>query len=503
MKILKAIFLFLIIIMVSCSEDTIGPVLKGNLNGTVINKETGEPLANVKISTSPASSTVFTDSAGSFVLSNIAVDTYAVQAELEGFVTGFESATVLENETVSVAFELTISAANNRPPTKPEILFPEDGATEIPLEVELAWNSTDPNGDPISYTISLRNGTTNETINYEVVEDTTLVVSNLQLATNYFWQVTATDDINAPVSSEISVFTTLTSPDNPFFFVKRMNSNNVIFSGNQSSGSQGNPDVNLYQLTSENLNSFRPKRNITVNKIAFLRTVGSDTQLFSMNLDGSNVLQITSTIPVTGFRQNEIDFTWGLNGSRLFYPSLDKVYSINTDGSGIQLLYQTSDGSLVSEVDIADFDDDLLLLKTNNLNGYNVRIFTYRISTASEETVILENFQGAAGGISFSADANKVLYFKDLSNSQNSIYRIFQARLFLFDILSLTEEEIDTDVIAGENDLDANFSPSEGGIIFTRVLNNATASPKIYSLFFDQTTTDKLLFNDAFMPNWE
>ncbi|PIQ17872.1 MAG: hypothetical protein COW66_09450, partial [Flavobacteriaceae bacterium CG18_big_fil_WC_8_21_14_2_50_34_36] len=503
MKILKAIFLFLLILVVSCSEDTIEPILKGTLNGTVIDKETGEPLTNVKISTSPASSTVFTDSAGTFVLPNITVDTYAVQAELEGFITGFETATLLEGETVSVAFELTVSAANNRPPTTPELLFPEDGATEIPLEVELAWDSTDPNGDAISYIISLRNGTTNETIDYQVEQDTTLVITNLQLATNYFWQVTANDDNNPAVSSEISAFTTLTSPDNPFFFVKKINGNNVIFSGNEIIGStQGEPDINLYQLTNENLNSFRPKRNNTVNKIAFLRTLGSDTQLFSMNMDGSNVQQISSTIPVTGFRQNEIDFTWSLNGSRLFYPSLDKVYSINSDGSGVQLLYQTGDGSLVSEVDVADFDNDLLLLKTNNLNGYSVRIFTYRISTATEETVILENFQGAAGGISFSADANRVLYFKDLSNSENSIYRIFQARLFIFDILSATEEEISTDVLAGENDVDASFSPSEGGVIFTRVLSNTNASPKIYSLIFNENVNDKLLFNDAFMPDW-
>jgi len=503
MKTLKSIFFLSVFILFSCSEDTIEPVLKGNLNGTVIDKESGEPLENVKISTSPSSSTVFTDSDGKFLLSNITVDTYAVEAELDGYVTGFESATLLEGETVSVAFELNVSSANNRPPSRPVLVFPEDGATEIPLEVALIWNSTDPNGDDISYEISVRNGTTNETLNFQVEQDTTLTISNLQLATNYFWQVTASDDINDPVSSPVSVFTTLTSPDNPFLFVKQINGNNVIFSGDQSEGSQGDPDINLLQLTNENQNSFRPKKNIIVNKIAFLRTLGSNTQLFSMNVDGSNVQQITSTIPVTGFRQSEIRYAWALNGSRLYYPSLDKVYSINPDGSGVQLLYQSDDGSLVSEVDIADFDNDLLLIKTNDLNGYNVRIFTYRISTGLEETVILENVAGAAGSIDFSANADKVLYFRDVSNSQNSIYRIFEARMFIFDIATATETPVNSDVVFGENELDCRFAPNEGGAVFVRVNNNINATPRVYSILFEQNANDKLLFNAAFMPDWQ
>ena len=41
------------------------------------------------------------------------------------------------------------------------------------------------------------------------------------------------------------------------------------------------------------------------------------------------------------------------------------------------------------EIEIPEFDTDLLLLKTNDNQGYNVRIYTYRLSTEAEETAKL------------------------------------------------------------------------------------------------------------------
>ena len=66
-----------------------------------------------------------------------------------------------------------------------------------------------------------------------------------------------------------------------------------------------------------------------------------------------------------------------------------------------------------------------------------------------------------------------------------------------------TLEEVVTEVVLGENDIDVKFSPSEGGVIFTRVESNNGAIPKIYKVDFDQGTDDKLLFNEAFMPDWK
>ena len=174
LKSFLGLFLF-IIALYSCNEDTIDFDETGAISGTVIATDDGRPLPNVEISTNPSSSTVFTDSLGNFSLSNIIVDSYAVQAELEGFVTGFESVTVVADQTSNVAFSLDINQGENLAPTVPILIAPEDGANDIDIQVELIWSSTDPEGDEITYNISLRNGTTNEMQDIEVVQDLSLI----------------------------------------------------------------------------------------------------------------------------------------------------------------------------------------------------------------------------------------------------------------------------------------------------------------------------------------
>lgn len=497
--------LLLFVALYSCNEDTLEIERKGSIIGTVLDKETGDPLENVQVSTNPASSTAITDEDGNFSILDILIDDYSVQAELEGYRTGFEPVNVVEGGVSEVVVNLELSDADNLPPTQPELVFPEDGAEEVELEVQFTWEASDPENDDIFYTLKLRNGATSEMQEFEVEKDTFFTVDNLQLATNYFWQVSAKDEDSDPVESAISEFRTLTTPNNPYFFVKKENNNNVIYSGNSDSDTITNTvDQNLFKLTSENANSFKPKKNNTLQKLAFLRTVGGDAHLFTMNLDGTDVNQITSNVPVAGFRQEQISYTWSNDGAFLYYPYFDKLYRINNDGSNRTLMYQTTDGSLISEIEIPEFDTDLLLLKTNDNQGYNVRIYTYRLSTEAEETVVLENVEGAAGAIDITADGDLILYSKDTSNSENQVYRQFEARMFLYDVASSgPATTIDTDVVSGENELQCQFSPSEGGVIFTRVASNFSAKPKIFSLIFGGDIDDDELFTEASMPNWE
>ncbi len=498
----------LLVVVFGCSEDTLDIVRTGNISGKVADKITGAALENVKITTNPASTTVFTDSLGSFILNDVAIDDYSVQAENAGYATGFESTAVIEGNTAQVSFELTVSNTQNRPPMAPTLISPEDGAEELPLDVTFIWESSDPNGDELTYTLDLRNGSTNEMQVFEVGQDTTFTVNNLQLATKYFWQITVSDDNNDPVSSSISEFKTLTQPNNPFLFVKKENDNLVIYSGTEDldsgSGQQPEPDFNLLQLTSKNVNSFKPRKSNILNRIAFLRNSGGATQIYTMKFDGTDVVQVTNSRPLAGFRTEQLGFTWAKNDSKLYYPHFDRLYSINYDGTDNRLIYTTSDGSFISEVVVPEFDEDLVLLKTNNSSGYDVRIYTARLSTGLEENVILENIEGAAGGIDISANADKVLYTWDTTGSQNSAYKIFESRIFLQTIgVPDPPDQLDTDALPGENELGVRFSPSEGAVIFTRVKNNTNARPDIYSYTFGQTQDDLLLFTNSFMPDWE
>lgn len=508
MKSLKYIITFFIpmLLLLTCSENQIDGERTGSINGKVVAQGTNTPLENVKISTNPATSTVFTDEEGNFVINNAIVETYAVQAELSSYVTAFESVTVIEDAAAVVSFELITSNANNQPPTVPNLVFPEDLATDIPLEVQFTWESSDPDtNDELSYVLELRNGETNEIELFETAQDTFYLASNLELSTTYFWQVKVNDGTNDDVVSAISQFSTITTPNNPFVFVKNVNGNNVIYSGNEDLASGGNNelDIDLLQLTDSGVNSFRPRANSALNKIAYLRTFGGNTQIFTMNSDGSNDTQITNAIPVNGFRMEHVDFCWAQNGSKLYYPSFDRLYSINSDGSGVTQIFQTTDGSFITEVQETLFNNDLLVLKTNNSNGYNARIFTVNISTGLENTVIVENLPGALGGLDITANGDQIIYTRDLSGSENSNYRQFESRVFIYNFSTATSNILGTDVVAGQNDLDPKFSPDEGAIILTRVGNNTGAIPTVIKFQFGAATQEKELFSAASMPDWD
>ena len=145
------------------------------------------------------------------------------------FVETFNALVISDGVTVNVVFELDISTANNRPPEEPTLIFPIDNATDVDLTVEFKWTSTDPDDDLIIYTLEVRNSTNEEILLFENLEDTIYNLEDLRLGETYFWQVSATDDINPPVQSNFSSFTTIAESSNRFYFARKEGDNNVIY----------------------------------------------------------------------------------------------------------------------------------------------------------------------------------------------------------------------------------------------------------------------------------
>ncbi len=489
--------IIIVLAFVSCAEDTINENGVGVLTGTVVKKGDNTPLENVKITTNPVSSTVFSDEDGSFIINDIAEGQYSVQADKDEYLSSFEAATIADGLTVNVVFELDVSTANNRPPEEPTLIFPIDNTTNVDLTVEFKWTTTDPDDDPIEYSLEVRNSTNEEVLIFENLQDTIYTLENLRLGETYFWQVSATDDINPPVQSLLSSFTTIDESSNRFYYVRLLGNNNVIFSGSD----QGEDNYNEFQLTSLDKNSFRPRKNNTNNKIAFLRTDGSETHLYTMNTDGTEINKLTSTIPVSGFRQDELDFTWYQNGQRIYYPHLNKIYSISSQGTGNTLIYQAAEGVFISEIDTNEFNN-LLLIKTNDSEGYNARIVI--ISTSGEEQeVVIEGELGALGGLDFSINGSKVIYTRDVSGFENQGYRQLDSRIFEYDAITDTTIEIDTEKPIGTNDLDVKYSPDNGALIFMNTSNDGVSQKNIYKFIFDESTNRELIFTNASMPDWQ
>jgi|TARA_R100000479_G_scaffold33554_4_gene14288 hypothetical protein len=491
------IFGILFLFIFSCSEDKIGDNDTGTLTGIVVSAGSNEPLENARISTQPISTTIFTNAEGKFEIENIAVGEYSVEARLDGYLAAFEPANVTGTNDPNVILELEPSTADNKPPSTPQLISPSDNEVIESLEVTFQWKSQDPDNDPISYSLELRNITSEETLQFEDISDTTYTYSPLTLGASYVWQVTAKDEINEPVKSAVSSFSVISAPDdNRFLFVRNIDGNNVIFSSDM--------EGNEFQLTSENKNSYRPRRNVAANRIAYLQTNGEDVDIFTMARDGTDKQRVTNTIKPKGFDLGEINISWPPKSDMIYFPRFDNLYRINSNGQGLEEVYTTTDGSFISEVDVSE-NADIIALKTNNINGYDVSIFTIDFDGNVLDT-ILTGVDGATTGLNLSVTNQLVLYSYDVSGFESSNYRRLDSRMFVYDMVADTTTDISDQKPDGTNDLEPIFSPNEAEVIFTNTSNDGISQKDIYTVEVDpgQGGAERtLLYENAFMPDWE
>lgn len=490
-KIASVLFL---LFLVSCSsEEKIGELAYGTVSGRVVNADTFVPMENVKILSSPTTSTVFTDADGKFTVLNVKVGEYSFQAQKDGFVAKFEATTVTANNTSEIVFELKKATANNKPPTVPVLVSPVDNSTAQAISLDLIWTATDPDKDDLIFKVTLRNDSNNEIKVYDAIKEPKLTLTDLIYATKYYWQIEVTDGVNTPVLSAVSSFTTLAFPATRFLFVKNINDNNVIFTADDA-GKQ-------YQLTSSAKNYWRPRRNNQVKKIAFIGTSGSQNDLYTMNFDGTGIKKVTNSVPVAGFNSDYIGYSWNATGSELIYPNFDKLYKINSDGSGLTKIFQTPDGKFISECDWSA-DGSKIALKVNDANGYNAEIYVINPSGVVTATV-LSGQSGAVGGLNFSITGQKLVYSRDLSGYESSNYRQLDSRIFEYSFGSGILTQILTEKISGTNDLDVRYSPNESELIFTNTSNDGLSVKNIVKTTIGVVNSRTILFSGSSMPDWE
>jgi len=494
----KIIYISIIIIVnllfLGCSEDKVDFEEYGTIKGKVVASENFEPIANAKVSISPSNNSTFTDDSGEYEFLDISEGDYSLKAEKESFIIGYEPANVTIGQTINIIIELEKSDALNKPPSVPVLLYPEDNSSNESINVILSWEESDDiDNDEIRYKIILKNDLNDSIQIFEDITETNYNLIDLEYGVKYFWQIEVSDNINSPVLSSVFTFETNQFPNNRYLFVRVINGNNVIFSTNELGDE--------IALTSESENSWRPRKNTTANRIAFLRTYNSETHIFTMNYNGTDVKKVTSTVQPTAFKQSEIDFSWSSNGNKFIYANFDKLYIINKDGSGNLLLHQTDDGSLITECDWS-YDSSFIALKTNNNSGYNVKIYTIDFSGNVLNT-ILENVLGAAGGINISINNQKILYTYDVSSFEDNSYRQLDKHIFIYDMNTNTSTDYSIFKISGTNDLDPRFSPDEAKIIFVNTSNDGISERKIFTLNINDTEIREQLFGNAMMPDWE
>lgn len=499
LKILS-IFIFSLCLF-SCDEDLVNQAQTGILKGKVVKRGTNEPISNVKIFTAPTTKTVFSGTDGTFEISEMPVGNYSVKAELSGYVTNFQGVNIQnQNQVVTVVFEMDDDESLNSPPTTPQLLSPVDNAVNQPLNVELTWNATDADTiDVLKYSLTIKNNLDTNVIQVNDLTAKHYTLSNLKFGVSYFWQVSVSDGIHPPVLSSISKFTTNTVPANRYHYVQKQNGNFVILSSDQLG--------NNFQFTNSSYNSWRPRKNNNAGLIAFLRTEGGSTHLYTANPDGSNTFKVT-TVPVAGFNAYEMDFAWSTNGQELLYSNFNKLYRINKDGSGLNLVYTTPDGSMISECDWS-YDGSKVALKTNDFNVYNTKIYIIDMVGNTLKTV-LTGSSGASGGLNFSVDGQLLLYTRDISGYQDGSgnYRQLDSHIFMYNLTNdvNTDISLESDKPAGTNDLDPRFSPNNAQVIFMNTSNDNISQRNVTVIDLNSSLTDlsrAALFSNGEMPDYE
>lgn len=490
---LKYITLSTIILLFSCSEDKLTDEGKGIVKGRVVKENTFEPLENVRVSSSPNSSIVFTDADGNFIINDVVAGNYSFEARKEGYIAKFEAVTVTKGNTSEVVYELKVSNAGNISPTIPVLTSPTDNAINQDLSINFTWTSTDAESDPIKATLILRNDVTDEVQTFENITTSSFTVNNLNFSTKYFWQIIVTDGINPAVYSPLSSFRTKGFPDSRYLFTRKIGSNSVIFTGDSSG--------NELQLTSSNKNSFRPSKNVQANKIAFIQSDGSQNHIFTMNSDGSALFKVTNVVPIAGFNFDYLKFCWNSNGSQIIYPSFDKLYQINADGSGLTQIFQTPNGKFITECDWS-YDGSTIALKVNDSNGYNVEVYTINPSGAILNQVI-SGISGAINGIHLSANNQKIVYSRDISGYENGNYRQLDSRIYIYNFFTNLSTEVPVERPTGMNDLDVRFSPNEADLIFVNTSNDGISQRNIQKFTIGLINSRVTLFQNATMPDWK
>ena len=122
----------------SCQPEV---VLPGGIYGTVLDKETGEPIRNAEISLSPSGKTTVVGSNGTYEFVNLEAGMYTVNVQTDGYDHNSKTANVVNGESTACDFHLTKTIVNQDLEIAPTSL--NFGTTQNQLSVTITNRGTE------------------------------------------------------------------------------------------------------------------------------------------------------------------------------------------------------------------------------------------------------------------------------------------------------------------------------------------------------------------------
>jgi hypothetical protein len=180
----------------------------GMIRGKVTNAGGDTLIAGASVTTSPATSSVTTNSLGEYTISNVNPDAYTVTATKTGYNEGNTAVTVLTGK-VAVG-DIKMNVIVNHAPNTPVLVSPSNGFAGLPCTLTLSWTCSDPDGDNLTYDVYLDKTTTPTQKIATDITATSYTATNLDSAATYYWRIIAKDNKGAVSnSSSINSFRTI------------------------------------------------------------------------------------------------------------------------------------------------------------------------------------------------------------------------------------------------------------------------------------------------------
>jgi TolB protein len=478
------------LLFLGCQENTIEPIFFGTLEGTVTFASDSLPAEGVEISTSPATSVVFTDSIGNYTFTEIPTGNYSIIAKLEGFKSGPKNISISKGAVTQADLELQRELPA---PPIPILHFPKNGEDSVQRNIKLIWSVANELKDELTYSIVLHEAN-QETplLTIQDQEDTTLVVSNLKYSTIYYWQVKVKNTDGAVTNGDLWNFKTLPFPDNRIVFASAREGNFEIYSSDETGDTEA-------RLTFANNAQVFPQYSNDRSLIAFTSFTGLEFQLFTMNKNGENVQQV-STLSVTGYHNPGKGFCWSPDNGKIMYSHYDQLYTIDRNGTNLTLVATAPAGRHFRACDWTEINNRVVV-ETVGALPYDTEIRLVNLATAQDSTII-SNLPGTVQSPSFSVDGTKVLYTYDISGFEISNGRQLDSHIFLYDLVTGLSTDLSGDKPAGTNDLNPRFSPTGAEIIFENAANDNSGVITIWKMSAAGDSRE-LLFTNASMPDWK
>jgi hypothetical protein len=199
-----AILALLSIMAVSCGEDFTA-LLTGNVDGIVVDEVYGNGIEDVKITTEPASSVVYSRKHGNFLVDNMEVGEYTFKFEKEGYKTTYATVNVVAGKTTTLEVIMNGEGYVEEPRFYVNLLTPANNS-EVYNGSTFRWNAEASENGISYYNFYLAKENSELEIYKTNISNNYLQVEDLEIDESYTWKVEAIDKAGNSISSEVWSF---------------------------------------------------------------------------------------------------------------------------------------------------------------------------------------------------------------------------------------------------------------------------------------------------------